>query len=209
MLEISSFCGGFCSTNGYLVRNPGNGQEILVDAPLGILDWMKETGVRPGALLLTHQHFDHVEEVAMIVQEFGVKVYGWSPVSEQLTLEKWAVEAGAIERIETFSIDCLLEEMEEGELLKVAELSFELLHVPGHSPDSVCFYLSDSELVFVGDVLMSGGYGRTDLPHGNASELFQGIREKMWTLPEGTHVLSGHGPPTTIEVEKANGLIPV
>ncbi|MEM9479339.1 MAG: MBL fold metallo-hydrolase [Verrucomicrobiota bacterium] len=209
MLEISAFCGGFCSTNGYLVRNPENGQRILVDAPLGISEWVKSQGAKPDALFLTHQHFDHVEDAGLLVKEFGFKVFAWSAVSGDLTLEKWAAEAGVIDKIEPFEVDHVLENDGEAVTVEIAGLTLKLLHVPGHSPDSVCFYDTDSGVMFVGDVLMCGGYGRTDLPHGNAQDLFQGIREKLWPLPDTTNVLSGHGPPTTIGAEKGNGLIPV
>jgi glyoxylase-like metal-dependent hydrolase (beta-lactamase superfamily II) len=81
-------------------------------------------------------------------------------------------------------------------------------HIPGHSPDSVTFYLRDAGLVFAGDALFAGSVGRCDLPGGDFDTLIRGIKEKLMILPDETRVLSGHGPETTIGREKVtNGYL--
>ena len=78
----------------------------------------------------------------------------------------------------------------------------QVLDVPGHCPGSLCFYLRDDRLLVGGDVLFAGGVGRWDLPGGDADVLFNGIREKLFALPDDVVVLPGHGPPTTIGQER-------
>jgi glyoxylase-like metal-dependent hydrolase (beta-lactamase superfamily II) len=78
----------------------------------------------------------------------------------------------------------------------------ELFHVPGHSPDSLCFYLPDQKILFGGDVLFLDGVGRTDFPGGSFEQLESGIENKLWPLPDDTKVFPGHGPATTIGRER-------
>jgi len=101
--------------------------------------------------------------------------------------------------LEPYKVDHLL----EGEAtLSLEGLELELYHVPGHSPDSVCFRLAGQPVMVGGDVLFKQGIGRTDFPHGDHDQLISGIKEKLWPLPDETEVLPGHGPTTTIGEEK-------
>ncbi|MDB4699990.1 MBL fold metallo-hydrolase, partial [Akkermansiaceae bacterium] len=77
-----------------------------------------------------------------------------------------------------------------------------LLYVPGHSPDSLAFYLPSEGVVFGGDALFEGGIGRPDLPDGDEATLLRSISEKLYVLPDETIVYPGHGPSTTIGKEK-------
>jgi glyoxylase-like metal-dependent hydrolase (beta-lactamase superfamily II) len=90
--------------------------------------------------------------------------------------------------------------MAEGDQLQIGDLKVEILHVPGHSPGSVCLKVENS--LIVGDVLFAESIGRTDLPGGDHQLLINGIREKLLTLPGETIVHPGHGPDTTIGHEK-------
>jgi hydroxyacylglutathione hydrolase len=81
--------------------------------------------------------------------------------------------------------------------------SLKVIHVPGHSPGSVCFYEEQSKILITGDVLFNGSIGRTDLPGGNYDVLISGIISKLLVLPNDVDVFPGHGPATTIGDEKA------
>jgi hydroxyacylglutathione hydrolase len=89
-----------------------------------------------------------------------------------------------------------------GEVIEVAGASFGVLHVPGHSPDSICFYHAASGQCFCGDTVFAQGVGRTDFPGGSTDLLLRGIREKLFTLPGDTMLLPGHGGVTTVDDEK-------
>ena len=82
--------------------------------------------------------------------------------------------------------------------LSIAGLEISLAHVPGHSTDSVIFYLKHHDVVFSGDTLFANSIGRTDLPHGSQTQLLRGIANHLMTLPPTTRVLPGHGPETLI-----------
>ena len=94
--------------------------------------------------------------------------------------------------------------LQEGDQIKLGAETFEVLHVPGHSPGSIVLYNAKEHFLFAGDVLFEGSIGRTDLQGGNYAQLIKGIQEKLLVLPDETVVYSGHGPATTIGKEKAS-----
>jgi glyoxylase-like metal-dependent hydrolase (beta-lactamase superfamily II) len=198
MLDISTFTGGIAQTNGYLFTLPGG--TVLVDAPEGVAAWLKKRGVKVDALLLTHQHFDHVLDAAAVRSEHGCTVHAWAPLSKDLTLEVlFGAVTGSSYSVPEFIVNEVLAGQSE---TRVAGERWELFHVPGHSPDSLCFYLPGEKLLFGGDVLFLDGVGRTDFPGGSFEQLAVGIESKLWPLPEDTKVYPGHGPATSIGREK-------
>ncbi len=191
-MKISIYTGGFVQTNGYLVETPdGN---FLVDAPAGIADWINEKGVRVDDVLLTHQHYDHVEDAA-VLRTMGARLHAYAHYSTDLTLEAAARAWGMSISVTPFEIDTLLE---VGRPLVIAGLEIAMAHVPGHAADAVTFYVAEAGVVFSGDTLFAGSIGRTDLPGGSTEQLLEGISRHLMTLPPETRVLSGHGPATTI-----------
>ena len=170
---------------------------MLIDAPDGIAAWLEKKNVRPSHLLLTHQHFDHVTDAAAL-QSMGAQLYAFSPYSSSLTLDQnsrmWGLPA-----TKQYTVDHLLENESS---LELDDLTIQLAHVPGHSPDSITYYIEQAKTLFSGDTLFQQSVGRTDLPgHGNHDLLLQGIREKLLTLPGETTVYPGHGDATTIADE--------
>ena len=92
--------------------------------------------------------------------------------------------------------------LEETNSQVLGGIDFQILLVPGHCPGSLCFLAKESGVLFGGDVLFAGGVGRWDLPGGDGALLFTGIRRKLWLLPADIRVLPGHGPATTIGIER-------
>lgn len=90
----------------------------------------------------------------------------------------------------------------ESPALTIEGVDFQVLHVPGHCPGSLCFLQKSERILFGGDVLFAGGVGRTDLPGGDTALLFTGIREKVFPLGDDITVLPGHGPATKIGIER-------
>jgi len=192
---------GPLATNAYAFR--ARDGWVAVDAPEGAADWLEGLGVRPELLLLTHQHFDHVLGAAAVVDAFGCPVWTFAEPSSELTLETMfrGLEGTAFE-IGQYEISRTIDPTPEGEAIDVLGTAVEVLHVPGHSPDSLCFVLRPGEVVFGGDVLFAGGIGRTDFPGGDAELLLLGIREKLFPLGDGFTIYPGHGPETTIGQER-------
>lgn len=199
MNEISMFTGGIAQTNGYVLKLPGG--TLLVDSPEGVAAWLKRRGVKVDALLLTHQHFDHVLGAAEVVADHGCKVFAWAPLSKDLTLERlFGAVTGTAYEVAEFTVDEVLEGRSKIEVLGER---VSLFHIPGHSQDGVCFYLPARGLLFGGDVLFLDGVGRTDFPGGSFQQLAAGIEKHLWPLPDATVVYPGHGEDTTIGRERA------
>ena len=185
-------------TNGYLLQtSEGN---LLIDAPEGITRWLEANGISVDALLLTHQHYDHVTDAAA-VQKQGAKIHAFSPYSPTLTLEDAARAWGMPIAITPFNVDSRID---INTPLEILGTKIHSSHVPGHSTDSVTFYIPQANVVFAGDTLFAGSVGRTDLPGGSTTQLIDGIRRHLLTLPPQTTVFSGHGPQTTIGGELAD-----
>lgn len=198
----TTFTGGFLLTNAYLVDLPEGGH-LLVDAPGDADTWLDEQGITPKALLLTHQHFDHVMSAAAIAAR-GVPVYAWAPFSTELTCEETVRQWGMPFRVEPFTVDHLLEGEDR---LEIGGLRLDLLHVPGHSPDSVVFHDAAAGDLYGGDTLFAGSTGRGDLPGGDLDLLCRGIVEKLYTLPPSTRVFPGHGDATDIGTERTSNQV--
>lgn len=198
-LQIHAYCGGLFQTNGYLVQR--SGKAWIFDAPEGFAAWLAERGIRPEALILTHQHHDHVLDVARIAEQFACPVFAHSDPSEELTLAKGLERMMGVPcPIDPYTVDHRFDGLDS---IDLGGLVLDLFHVPGHSPDSVCFKLRDEPVLIGGDVLFQGSIGRTDFPNGDHEQLLAGIRAKLWPLADDTEVLPGHGPTTTIGHEKA------
>lgn len=194
MLQLETYTGGIVETNAHLLRLPGG--ILLVDAPEGVAHWLASQNVRVDALLLTHQHFDHVMDAAIIQGTHQCPVYAWADFDRNLTLENFfGAMTGSAFSVPDFKVDHVLATEAE---ITVAGVTWGLRHVPGHSTDSLCFWQKDLGLLFSGDVIFRGSLGRTDFPGGSFKQLVTGIQEKLWSLPEETVVYSGHGPATTL-----------
>lgn len=194
-MKISLYTGGFVQTNGYLVETPdGN---FLIDAPQGIAEWATKRGVRIDHVLLTHQHYDHIEDAAAL-KALGAQLHAFAPYSENLTLEPMVRAMGMPLTITPYEIDELIV---PGNPLHIAGVEILVAHIPGHAIDSVTFHLVDQGIVFSGDTLFAESIGRTDLPGGSTTQLLDGIAAHLMTLPPDTKVFPGHGPSTTIGTE--------
>lgn len=198
MEGIQRFEGGYLLTNSYLAPTPG-GHWLMIDAPIDADRWLDDLDVKPLALLLTHQHFDHVMTASAIAAR-GIPIYAWSPFDRSLTLEEVVREWGMPFDVEAFEVD---HHLEGRQMLELDGLELELRHVPGHSEDSVVFYDEAAGALFAGDTLFAGSTGRPDLPGGDMGVLCRGIREQIYPLPDATRVLPGHGPETMVGTEAA------
>lgn len=195
--KFKFFTGGPLDTNAFFLETPeGN---LLFDAPQGAdahfanhkIDW----------LLLTHGHFDHVMDAAKIQRRHGCRV-GFHPDTAVMVGDgSFFKKHGFDIEFEPVTANLLIE---EGKVSAVGEFEMVALHVPGHCPGSLCFYFPESKTLVGGDVLFRGGVGRWDLPGGDGPLLFEGIRTKIFALPEETVVLPGHGPETTVGHERAS-----
>lgn len=200
MFTLTYFTGGIAQTNGWLFETADG--VIGVDAPEGFAAWLARRKIKLSALFFTHQHFDHVMDAARIKEEHQCPLYAFSPHSRDLTLETlFSVASGMGFSVDPYQVDEILEGKPS---INVAGMDWRLLHIPGHSPDSLCYYNEAEGLVFGGDVLFAGSVGRTDFPGGSGVQLLAGITKKLLVLPDSVRVFPGHGPETTIGDERVN-----
>jgi hydroxyacylglutathione hydrolase len=161
-----------------------------------------QAGVTVDKIWLTHGHVDHVGGAAELKAKLNV------PIEGPHRADRYLLD-NVVESARMFGIDGVANVtpdrwLEEGEQVAVGELTFDILHCPGHSPGSVAFINAGQRLAIVGDVLFAGSIGRTDLPGGDQRQLLQSIRDKLLPLTDDVTVLSGHGPVTTIGRERAS-----
>ena len=182
-------------TNGYLLQDGAT--TLLIDAPAGVAQWLQQQDITPDYLLLTHQHFDHVEDA----HKLSCPILAYSDFSRDLVMDQRAREWGLPVHVTEYSVS---QTFQGEDSVTLGSLQLQLAHLPGHSPDSITFYLPEDQIAFVGDTLFAGGVVRTDLPQGDQKLLFDGIRQKLLTLPEATLLYPGHGPHTTPLQEKEN-----
>jgi hydroxyacylglutathione hydrolase len=160
-----------------------------------------EAKVDVDKIWLTHGHIDHVGGAAELKAKLGVPIEG--PHRDDQYLLDHVVDSARMFDIAGVANVTPDRWLNEGEQVEVGELTFDILHCPGHSPGSVAFINAAQRLAIVGDVLFAGSVGRTDLPGGNQRQLLKSIRDKLLPLDDDVAVLSGHGPVTTIGRERA------
>jgi hydroxyacylglutathione hydrolase len=194
-MELDVFTGGIFDTNCFFLLKAG----ILIDAPQEAAEWLATEGHQVKTLLLTHGHIDHVWDAARIQREHACRVGYHADTVPLVTEREFFKKFGFNWEIEPVQADFLTPEAPS---LTVEGIEFQVLHVPGHCPGSVCFLHRESEMLFGGDVLFAGSIGRTDLPGGDHQLLLAGIREKLWPLEDNITVLPGHGPATKIGIER-------
>jgi len=160
-----------------------------------------QAGVAVDKIWLTHGHVDHVGGAAALQASLKVSIEG--PHRDDLFLLQHAAESGRSFGMWDAANVKPDRWLDEGDQVQVGELTFDVLHCPGHSPGSVVFVNSAQRLAIVGDVLFAGSVGRTDLPGGNPRQLLTSIRDKLLPLADDVTIISGHGPTSTIGQERA------
>ncbi|HWA25436.1 MAG TPA: MBL fold metallo-hydrolase [Lacunisphaera sp.] len=195
---------GPLQTNGCLLTDARLGEAVLVDAPAGIRDLIRPLlageGCRLTELWLTHGHWDHTQEAALIKRELGVVIRAHR--ADQGFIETPEIQENFLgERLglEGVKVDAWVE---QGTRLWALGREFEVRHVPGHCAGSVLYYQAEQKVAFVGDTLFAGGVGRTDFPGCGFEQLQRSIREQIYTLPDDTIIVPGHGPHTAVGFEK-------
>jgi len=170
-----------------------------------IMERVEVSGLTPTMVLHTHGHLDHAGGTADIVRRLPAGI----PVGlnrDELQLYQGLVMQGRMFGMEVEEPPMPDLWLEHGQRIELGGLSLEVRHTPGHSPGGVCFVVhgAPEPLVIVGDVLFAGSIGRTDLMGGSFPVLEQSIRSQLYSLPDETRVICGHGPDTTIGHERAS-----
>lgn len=165
-------------------------------------DYITEHELTPVRLLCTHLHFDHIIGNAFIRDTYGLQPEASRLDVEQLpSLEAQMAGLGLPPHLIFKSVP-VEKYLAEGDTVRFGRSELQVLSTPGHSPGSLSFYSPADGFVLSGDALFAGSIGRTDLWGGDFRTLITAIREKLLTLPDDTVVYSGHGPATTVSIER-------
>ncbi len=203
-LEILPFVLGPLENNTYLVADQASREAAIIDPAYDseqVLAQAEKRGWRLTQIWLTHAHFDHMAGVAAVAAAFSPPLpVGLHPLDLDL------YRRGGNGDIFGFDIQPGPEpsiNLTSGLLIRLGETEIQVRHAPGHTPGHVMLYCQSAAALFCGDVIFQGSIGRTDTPEGNFETLIESIRTQVLTLPENTRLYPGHGPSTTVAVEKA------
>lgn len=192
---------GLIQTNCYIVGCEETLDGVIIDPgghPDRILAEVKRHGLAIKYVLNTHAHFDHTDANGALVKTTGASL-ALHPLEQPLLAASGGAALFGLQADPSPPPDL---ELHDGDELEVGQLTFKVLHTPGHTPGHVCFYEASEGVLFDGDVLFNRGIGRTDLPGGSWPQLRDSIQQVLYSLPDETVVYSGHGPATTIGEEK-------
>ena len=167
---------------------------------------IEQMKVTPEKILLTHGHFDHAGGAAELAEALSIPIEGPDERDGFLlsNLESQGARFGITDARNVTPTRWLV----EGETVSVGDLTFSVLHVPGHTPGHLVFVNVPSRFALVGDTLFQGSVGRTDFPYGDHDQLISGIKGKLLPLGDDVTILPGHGPASTIGAErKGNGFL--
>lgn len=202
-IQIYQIVVGPVHTNCYVFHLNDSKNCILVD-PGEDVDKIKELidrkELKPEAILLTHGHFDHIMAVNELTASYRCPVYACDKEEKVLGDCMLNCSRHGAGVPYTVKADRLLK---DGEKVSLAGMEIQLLHTPGHTGGSCCYYVNES-VCFSGDTLFYESIGRTDLPTGNDMIIADSIIDKILVLNEDTVVYPGHGFRTTVEYEKKN-----
>ena len=188
---------GHLGTNCYVVTDEQTLNCAVIDPgeeSNTILDYIESNHLHCKLILLTHGHFDHVGAVYAVAEETGAVTY--------MNKKDDARYAG--NPFMAFRLPENGRFYDEGDVVELDSLRFEVFATPGHTPGGVSYYFPDEKAVFTGDALFYRSLGRTDFPGGDHDTLLHSIRKVLFALPEETAVLPGHGPATSIGNERRN-----
>ena len=189
-------------TNCYIVQDEETKETMVID-PGGdvdkIVEMLNTIHAKVKYILLTHCHGDHIAGVNELKQRVGGKILihrldeeGLRDpnvnLAEYVGLGRVIVQADA--------------RLDDGDLIHVGNLEFKILHTPGHTKGGISIYSEEEKLLFSGDTLFRGSWGRTDLPTSSFEDIIKSITEKLMVLPEDTIVYTGQGKSTMIKEEE-------
>lgn len=191
--------GSFLS-NCYIVGAETTKEAAIIDPGadfVRIENEIKELGLTPKIIILTHAHGDHIGAVKDFVEKYGTKVYMHKEDAEMLKDGNKNFSKILTGKSMSIIPDVELEDKDE---IKLGDLNFEIIHTPGHTRGGICIKVEN--IMMTGDTLFNKSIGRTDFPGGSFEEIIQSIKEKIFKYDDDTVIYPGHNSPSTIKSEK-------
>lgn len=192
---------GVFEENCWVLGSRRTGEGIVIDPgdeAARILDLARDMGVNVKLIVNTHAHLDHILAVPAVQRATGAS-FLLHPGDTEIARSASVSAARWLQR-EVEPVPDADQPLADGDTVEVDGLALRVIHTPGHTPGSVCFYTDG--LLFSGDTLFRGSIGRTDLPGGDDSQIMSSIISRLLVLPDETIVLPGHMRETRIEHER-------
>ncbi len=203
MLKVAKLGFYLFGINTYVVYDPEEKECAIIDPGMSqreefsaLEKFIEKEGLTVTHLINTHLHIDHAISDNWVKARYSVPLEAHSDDAMLGERIKQQAEMFGV-RAQDVAVE-IERPLKEGDVVKIGKGELKVLHVPGHSPGSICLYDEADGFVIVGDALFEGSIGRTDLPGGNFRQLIDAIKSKLLTLPKETVVFSGHGDATTI-----------
>jgi len=207
MLTVKAFTFNPVEENTYILYNEEK-QCCIIDPgcyfpeeKTKLKTFIEDNALEPILLLNTHCHLDHVFGNKFVHDTWGLSLHIHEKEKQMLDL---APVSGVIWQLPFENYQGPLIFIKPGTTINVGDDQLEIRFTPGHSPGHVCFYEQEDGFAISGDVLFNGSIGRTDLPGGDFDILINSIQTQLFTLPDDTKIYCGHGPMTTVGIEKMN-----
>jgi hydroxyacylglutathione hydrolase len=198
---IKAFCSGPLDTNAYVVTCEKTKKSILIDAPFEsfgkIKSYLDENGFSLQAIYLTHSHFDHIADMAKFLQHYPKTLLWVHAEDAKNVLHPGSDGIPLFFQIAPATPTNFLADNQQHQL---SDLFMFVVHTPGHSPGSVCFYFPKQQVLFSGDTLFKSSIGTLSLPTSEPERMWTSLK-KLEILPQSVKVYPGHGNPTTIGQE--------
>jgi glyoxylase-like metal-dependent hydrolase (beta-lactamase superfamily II) len=206
-MSVETFPVGSLACNCTIVADETTGEAIVVDGGDGVDDVLQRLsarGWRAKLLVHTHAHIDHIGDLGRLRDVTGAP--GLLHPEDLPLYHTLALQAQWIGLRRAPAIVALDGDLRDGDELRAGNVKLNVLHTPGHTPGSVCFSIENdaTTTLLTGDTLFAGSIGRWDLGGTSMEDIVASIREKLLPYPDATPVVPGHGPFTTIGIERAS-----
>ena len=199
-LKIETWIGD--ATNCYIVQDEKSKETMVID-PAGDVDKIVEMldilQAKLKYIYLTHCHGDHIGGVNELKQRYGGQIVAHRLAAENLLNTDTNLTLYIGKEGLTIETDA---RVDDNDLIHIGDLEFRVIHTPGHTTGGSCLYSEEEKLLFSGDTLFRGTWGRTDVPTGDFEAVISSITKKLMILPDETIVYPGHGKSTMIREEK-------
>jgi len=179
-------------THEAMVIDPGDQIE-------GILDILRQEKLTLKQIVITHAHIDHVGGAMKLKAATGAAIL--MNQNDYALLKMLDMQAAWIGMRPPGNVQ-VDEAISQGRVLRIGEISSNVIHTPGHTEGSICVYFPMEKKLISGDTLFAGSIGRTDLPGGSMEKIMRSLHNQVLALPDETEVVPGHGPVTTIGAER-------
>lgn len=201
--RIKTDIGTMIGENCYIIQDDETKETMIIDPgnlTEELAEMLETLDIKLKYIVLTHCHADHITGAEQIKQKYGGRIL--IHIEDAEGLKNSDVNLCYYIGLDDVRVNAD-SRLNDGDLIHIEDLEFKVIHTPGHTKGSICLYCEKEGLLFSGDTLFRGTWGRTDLPTSSFENIIDSITNRLMILPDDTIVYPGHGKSTIIQEEKA------